>query len=93
VSSAYWTIGKSEVGWGIGIVSKFIDAALLINTCKSSAANTNKRGDSGSPYRTPLLHLKNFPGVPFKRIADDPDERITCIHCSHLLGKPKCAMT
>jgi hypothetical protein len=43
----------------------------LTNMCKSSAASTNMRGESGSPCRTLVLHLKNFQGTPFRRTVVD----------------------
>jgi hypothetical protein len=33
--------------------------------------------------------LKDFPATPFKRIADEPEERIVLIQVCHLSGKPK----
>jgi hypothetical protein len=34
--------------------------------------------------------LNDFPGTPFNKIADEPEERIACIQDNHLSGKPKC---
>jgi hypothetical protein len=51
---------------------------------------TNNKGDSGSPCLTPLLHLKNLPGTPFRSTADEPDDKIQWIQDIHLSGKLKC---
>ena len=59
---------------------------------RSSAAKTNSKGDSGFPCLTPLLHLKCFPGTPFKSIDEKPEEKILVIHYSHLSGKTNCFM-
>ena len=90
VSSAYCTIGKSSSGWGIGAISRLEDAALLTSTCSNSAAITKSNGESGFPCRTPLLHLKNFPGTPFRSSADEPEPSMLMIQSTHLLGKPRC---
>jgi hypothetical protein len=77
--------GRSQLLNGCSLVDKYIYS--------SSAARTKRRGDRGSPWRTPLLHLKNFPGTPFNRIADDPEERTALTQFSHLSVKPMCCMT
>jgi hypothetical protein len=69
-------MGKSSVGYGIDSLSRFMAKALLTIIYKSSVASTNKRGDRGSPYRTPHLHLKNLPGTPLSSTTDEPDERM-----------------
>ena len=48
--------------------------------CNNSVVVTNRRGDKGSPCLTPLLHLIFFPGTPFKRIEDVPDEQSQDTH-------------
>ena len=59
---------------------------------RSSTTRTKSKGDRGSPCLTPLLHLNYLPGVPFKRIEEKPEVKITDIHCNHLPGKPICFM-
>jgi hypothetical protein len=76
VSSAYCTIGKSSMGYGIGAWRRFWEAAVLIDICRSSTASTNSKGESGSPCRTPLLHLKYFPETPLSRTAVEAEHKI-----------------
>jgi len=88
VSSAYCTIGKSSSGCGIGAFRRFCSAALFIRIYSSSAARTKSSGDRGSLCLTPLLHLKDFPGTPLRRIVEDPELRISLIQLTHFCGKP-----
>ena len=46
----------------------------------------------GSPCRTPLLHLKNFPGTPLSRIAEEPVSRMHFIHSNHFSRNPRCSI-
>lgn len=86
VSSAYCTMGKSEVGCGMGSFSIPWSFKPLIIYCKISAAKTNNRGESGSPCLTPLLKGKLFPGTPFRRTAALPEERMAVTQLSHCEG-------
>jgi len=45
-------------------------------------------GDRGYLCLTPLLHLKDFPGTPLRRIVEDPELRISLIQLTHFCGKP-----
>jgi hypothetical protein len=48
--------------------------------CSRSAPRTKRRGERGSPCLTPLLYLNSFPGTPFSKTKEEPEERIALIH-------------
>jgi hypothetical protein len=60
---------------------------------RRSAPRTNRRGDKGSHCLTPLLHLNGCPGMPLKRIEDEPEERTTLTQEIHFSEKPLCLIT
>jgi len=62
--------------------------ALFRTYCKSSAVNTNKRGDRGSPCLTPLLHWNYFPGTPFNKTEELAVDNITDTHLIQSFRKP-----
>lgn len=45
------------------------------------------------PLIQPPLHLNRFPGMPFRRTEEDPEERISLIQEIHLSEKPLSFMT
>jgi hypothetical protein len=55
---------------------------------RRSAANTNKRGEKGSPCLTPLLQWKVLPGTPLRRTEEVPEPRMSLIQLTHLEPKP-----
>ena len=77
VSSAYCTIGKSPPKLSLrGCLRMPIYQALLTTDYRRSATKTNNRGESGSPYLTPLLHSNPFPRIPFSRTEEVPDPKM-----------------
>ncbi|RCV17996.1 hypothetical protein SETIT_3G265300v2, partial [Setaria italica] len=71
VSSTYCRIGKSELYVrGIGSVRWPWSLESFTMVCNKSAPRTKRRGERGSPYRTPLLHANLFLGTPFKRTEE-----------------------
>jgi hypothetical protein len=91
VSSAYWTIGKSQPhlsGRGRERIPFYI--AKFTTLCSKSAARTNKRGDKGSHCLTPLIQWNTLPDTPLRRMAEVPILNIIFIHFLHLSPKPLC---
>ena len=64
--------------------------ALFMMDWSKSAARTNRRGERGSPCLTPLLHLKFFHGIPFRRTAELAVLRRFCIQLTHFSENPLC---
>jgi hypothetical protein len=60
----------------------------FITDCKRSDPNKYSKGDKGSPCQTPLLQTNCLPGIPFRRIAEVPELKISLIHPSQTLLKP-----
>jgi hypothetical protein len=58
--------------------------------CNRSAVSTKRRGNIGSPYLTPLLHCRFFPGTPLSRIEVDAEFKIDEVQLSHCLLEPNC---
>ena len=86
-----WTIGKSEfASIEIGRFSNPSFFALLIIVCRRFAASTKRRGDRGSPYLSPLLQWKVFPGTPLRSTEEVPEFSMSWIHPTHLVPKPLC---
>jgi hypothetical protein len=56
-------------------------------SCNNSTASTNRRGDKGSPYLTPLLHRNVLPGTPFSSMDNWAELRISFVQVTHLVGK------
>jgi hypothetical protein len=76
----------------MGARSRPWEAAWLTKIWRSSAASTKRKGDRGSPCLTPLLHLKNFPGIPLSRTAVQAEFRMLVTHRIQLSGKPRLDM-
>lgn len=73
----------------MGSLRRLRDFASFINVWKRSAANTNNRGDKGSPCLTPLLQWNLFPGTPLRKTEEVPELNIINTHCSQTTPKPK----
>ena len=67
---------------------KLCSVALLIIRFKTSAANTNRNGDNGSPCRNPRWSLNGEDGEPFINTEATADEIHFDIHNLHCGGKP-----
>ena len=93
VSSAYWIVGNSSPGQGIGLLNKPREVGLFIIAWSRSAAKTNNNRERGSPYRTLLLQQFFFLGTPFSSTADVPEEKISLIQWIQVSGKPICCIT
>lgn len=51
--------------------------SLSICLARTSIAKTNRKGDKGSPYLTPLLGLKKLNGLPLIKI----EKEVVVTHC------------
>ncbi|KAJ0934745.1 hypothetical protein HanRHA438_Chr03g0111061 [Helianthus annuus] len=57
----------------------------------ASITITNKKGDSGSPCRSPREHTNSLVGDPFTKTEAFAEYRVAITHVRHLLGKFICA--
>ena len=64
---------------------------FIHNSIKGFHSNDNKKGDNGSPCRTPLLTANSFVGAPFTRTDVREELRHPNIHFLHVSGKPNCS--
>ena len=89
VASTYWIIGKSDEHLiGKGRWNKFWSLALLRIDWSRSATSTKSKGESGSPYLTPLLQCKTLPCTPLSSTEEVPVLRIFLIQFVHFSPKP-----
>jgi hypothetical protein len=77
---------ESLVEHGIGSCKNPLCRASLITYCRSSAANTKRRGDKGSLSDSSST-FKLFARYPIEKNQRKTELDISLIHSIHLLGK------
>ena len=73
---------------GSSLWKRFWESASLTRALRASIANTNNKGDNGSPCRSPRAWQMRRPGKPLQIILMLEEERIMEIQFTHLLEKP-----
>ena len=84
VSSAYCKTGQERpgtIGWRRSSQSK-------ARRCRTSATTMKRKGERGSPCRSPRRQLNQRPGTPLRRMLVFPVLRMVEIQPIHLESKP-----
>lgn len=86
-SSAYKDVRK-RTAFPRNLLIAPSSVALSSRRCRGSIARMKRRGDRGSPCRSPFPCLIASPGVPFRMIFEVDAERSPVIHSLYFGGNP-----
>jgi hypothetical protein len=93
VSSTYRTIGKSPSPTSRGGFSSPLSLRSLTMYYNGSAPRTKRRGERGSLYLTPLLHLNFLPRTPLTNTEEVPVSSIIFTQKMNFSGNPMALKT
>jgi hypothetical protein len=73
------------------LLSKPVSVAFCRRRLRGSMARMKRRGDKGSPCRSPLPCWIGCSGTPLSITVEVEEERSDVIQLIHLVGNPLCA--